>query len=204
VPCDGSDDPRQRCGLHHDTGLADIFGGYQCCCGDSWLGGQSICSSSAEHGTPVSFKDRLDSLISWADTADEREAVADVVFAELDRLAERIPYREGETEEQYLERQVARWRSETHDARVRAKAAETALEAAEDLTGRLREDHRAEITEAEKQIRTAEAAIARVREIHPRESTGLQDVCLICFDEEGEFAPWPCPTIAALDQPKEP
>lgn len=46
-------------------------------------------------------------------------------------------------------------------------------------------------------------AIARVREIHPRLSAGSQDVCVICFDEDGEFAPWPCPTIGALGQSKE-
>jgi hypothetical protein len=81
--CDGSRDPRQRCGAHHRTGLPWICGGLECCCGDSWLDTQNICSTGAEPGTPVSLKDRLDSLLSWANTADERMAVADFVFAQL-------------------------------------------------------------------------------------------------------------------------
>jgi hypothetical protein len=55
------------------------------------------------------------------------DAAMAVVQPELDRLAERIPYREGETEEQYLERQVARWRSEAWQARGKLWEAEAMI-----------------------------------------------------------------------------
>lgn len=44
--------------------------------------------------------------------------------AEISQLTQRVPYREGETEVEYLHRMVARWRSETYQARTRASSAE--------------------------------------------------------------------------------
>jgi hypothetical protein len=60
---------------------------------------------------------------SGATMQEVADAVMAVVQPELDRLTERIPYREGETEEDYLYRQVARWRSEAWQARGKLKAA---------------------------------------------------------------------------------
>jgi hypothetical protein len=63
----------------------------------------------------------------------EAEAQIRAANAELDRLTERIPYREGETDEEYLYRQIARWRSEAWQARGKLKAAEQRAETAEAL-----------------------------------------------------------------------
>lgn len=49
--CDGADDPRKRCGLHHATGLA-LMGGYSCCCSEYWTS-RNRCSTGAQAGDPV-------------------------------------------------------------------------------------------------------------------------------------------------------
>ncbi|MFD8234031.1 hypothetical protein ACFV20_19385 [Streptomyces sp. NPDC059696] len=44
----------------------------------------------------------------------------------------------------------------------------------------------------------AEAAVARVRALHYQDG----DYCAICTTDFGRLsAPWPCPTIRALDEP---
>jgi len=82
--------------------------------------------------------------------------------------------------------------------RKRAEEAEAALEAAEDLAARQRQDDRAELAEAEAQIRTANAAIARVRALHVNEYGS----CAECTSVHSAL--WPCPTIVTLDQSGEP
>lgn len=72
-----------------------------------------------------------DTFVRLSVRAEIAQAVLAVVQPELDRLTERIPYRQGETEEQYLERQIARWRSEAWQARGKLKAAEKCAETAE-------------------------------------------------------------------------
>lgn len=66
-PCDGSDDPRQRCNTHHGTSRPWIFGGNECCCGDSWIDQHNICSGGAAHGHLVSVSDRIDAFLADAD-----------------------------------------------------------------------------------------------------------------------------------------
>lgn len=63
--CDGSDDPRKRCGHHHATGLSNGFGGYECCCGDTWRGAPDECLSGAKTGQPVALRDRVYALIGY-------------------------------------------------------------------------------------------------------------------------------------------
>jgi hypothetical protein len=49
------------------------------------------------------------------------------------------------------------------------------------------------------------AAVERVRAVHPKETWAVNfgDVCGSCRDSSENPMPWPCPTIAALDQPKD-
>ncbi|MFE6080007.1 hypothetical protein [Streptomyces virginiae] len=57
--------------------------------------------------------------------------------------------------------------------------------------------------DAEKRAKQAEAAIARVRELHAKLNDGS---CADCCapDCENNYRDWPCDTIRALDDPKEP
>lgn len=65
--CDGSDDPRERCGLHHATGLAAI-GGYECCCGGVWFGRGDRCQTGATTGTPVDIRARVYEVLAYTVT----------------------------------------------------------------------------------------------------------------------------------------
>jgi hypothetical protein len=47
----------------------------------------------------------------------------------------------------------------------------------------------------------AEATIERVRALHMRVNTRYGKACDHCRGSDEEPMPWPCPTIAALDQP---
>jgi hypothetical protein len=89
--CDGSDDPAHRCGLHHSTGLANPFGGYECCCGDAWKIRVDECMTGAKRGTPVTLRERM-CRAAWAEdrTVDGNtlDAYMTVVTPELERLAE--------------------------------------------------------------------------------------------------------------------
>lgn len=107
---------------------------------ESITGAIRYAASSDGTGTGPIYSDQL------------ADAVMAVVQPELDRLTERIPYREGETEEEYQYRQIARWRSEAWQARGK-------LHTAEDEVDRLKISTQAETRAANQ----AEAAVARVR-----------------------------------------
>ncbi|GAA0969948.1 hypothetical protein GCM10009555_018020 [Acrocarpospora macrocephala] len=49
-PCNGADDPRERCGRHHFTENGAV-GGYACCCGAAWAFDR--CRTGAADGEPV-------------------------------------------------------------------------------------------------------------------------------------------------------
>lgn len=56
--------------------------------------------------------------------------------------------------------------------------------------------------EEKQRAECAEAAVARVRALH-RDWEADRGRCAHCQDGMGTPLPWPCPTITALDEPKE-
>jgi hypothetical protein len=78
--CDGSDDPRLRCGLHHATGLAQ-GGGYACCCGLYWTS-KNTCESGASAGQPVGLQQRIYEVLAYtvADTPHDIDKHANAVM----------------------------------------------------------------------------------------------------------------------------
>ncbi|MFE9099879.1 hypothetical protein [Actinomadura geliboluensis] len=86
-PCVGSDNPRERCGLHHPTSL--YGGGVLCCCDGPWLSSADACGGDdgrQERGTPVSLRTRLKAALahSVADAAADVEAHTDAVMHLVD------------------------------------------------------------------------------------------------------------------------
>lgn len=92
TPCDGSSDPRQRCGKHHATGLASL-GGYECCCGEYWTS-KNECSTGAKKGEPVSARLKAAALLWFAsceiDGPSDADDFVDAVLAVRDEEIEKL------------------------------------------------------------------------------------------------------------------
>lgn len=88
--CNGADDPRQRCGLHHCTELA-MMGGYSCCCGAYWTS-KNECQTGARKGDAVGLEARLEAMLEYtvsdapADMGAHVEGVLTVVSPVLEQL----------------------------------------------------------------------------------------------------------------------
>ncbi len=113
--------------------------------------------------------DYVDDLNQQIAEADQRAEQAE---AEQLQLTQRIPYKDGETDEEYLHRQIARWRSEAYDARVRASAAE------------------AERDRLDVRIDEISRGFSKANRLHPISEDG--NLCANCK------RPYPCPTVTAL------
>ncbi|NEA21588.1 hypothetical protein [Actinomadura bangladeshensis] len=85
-PCDGADDPKDRCGLHHPTSLANIAGGCDCCCGAPWLATRNQCVAGGKLCQEVTLRQRVYARLAYtvADAPADIDSHTDAVMAVFD------------------------------------------------------------------------------------------------------------------------
>lgn len=231
--CDGSDDPRQRCGLHHPTSIA-LLGGYTCCCGGYWTR-LEVCASGAQAGEAVSLEARLEAVLEYtmpaaaADISTHVEGVMTVLrpvldkqTAEIARLREAVAHYENTLTWQTTCHNCARLLDSCYAETMRAERYKTAWASARIGRAKLREELDCQLclkSEREQERKRADRAEARaesaeterdefkslVRELVDREPCEHFDHHGGCQTHGGSTD---CPdgraqALLALDQPEE-